>query len=62
MDAKESLEGAAPAVESGWLNSSGISMRIEGNGVASGVTMLNDAALFAAGLTIEIGGIIRRWP
>jgi hypothetical protein len=62
MDANESLDGDAPAVEKGWLNSSGISMRVEGNGIASGATMLNDAALFTAGLIIEIGGVIRRLP
>ncbi|HEY1790762.1 MAG TPA: hypothetical protein VGJ73_21620 [Verrucomicrobiae bacterium] len=61
MDAKELLDGVADAVDSGSPNSSGISMRADGNGVASGGTMLNDAAPPAAGLIAEIGGVIRYW-
>jgi hypothetical protein len=61
MDANELLEGEADAVESGSLNSSGISMRADGNGVASGVIMLNDAPPLAAGLIAEIGGVICYW-
>jgi hypothetical protein len=61
MDAKESLDGVTDAADCGSLSSAGISMRVDGNGVASGVTMLNPAAPPEAGLIAEIGGVIRVW-
>jgi len=58
MDANEPDAGWTDAVESGSPSSSGISIRVEGNGVASGVAMPVTDIPPSVGVIAEIGGVI----